>query len=212
MAAMLSRSQCVNTSRLKQRVRHLSTNLKIRRTVLNPSRHNIGVFHATSQGDPETDPSQSLSLDLKGDAILVKLPVHMEYIFRNQGHRMTVANCRACKTNKFHDDVIKCKNFPCYWPFVWGIHRSRVNSPHKGQWRGALMSSFPCFFHVTGPLCGEFTGTGEFPAQRASYAENDSIWWRHHVTGPSGTNEWVSEWISSMTFYGQRTPRSLWSI
>ena len=32
------------------------------------------------------------------------------------------------------------------------------------------------------PLCGEFTGTGEFPAQRASYAENVSIWWRHHVS------------------------------
>ena len=30
------------------------------------------------------------------------------------------------------------------------------------------------------PLCGEFTGTGEFPAQRASYAKNVSIWWRHH--------------------------------
>ena len=30
------------------------------------------------------------------------------------------------------------------------------------------------------PLCGDFTGTGEFPAQRASYAENVSIWWRHH--------------------------------
>ena len=38
-----------------------------------------------------------------------------------------------------HDDVIKWKHFPRYWPFVWGIHRSRVNSPHKGQWRGALM-------------------------------------------------------------------------
>ena len=25
------------------------------------------------------------------------------------------------------------------------------------------------------------TGTGEFPAQRASYAESVSIWWRHHV-------------------------------
>ena len=32
------------------------------------------------------------------------------------------------------------------------------------------------------PLCGEFTGTGEFPAQRASYAENASSWWRHHET------------------------------
>ena len=31
------------------------------------------------------------------------------------------------------------------------------------------------------PLCGEFTGNGEIPAQRASYGENVSIWWRHHV-------------------------------
>ena len=41
-----------------------------------------------------------------------------------------------------HDDVIKWKHFPRYWPFVRGIHRSPVNSPHKGQWRGALMFSF----------------------------------------------------------------------
>ena len=29
-------------------------------------------------------------------------------------------------------------------PFVRGIHRSPVNSPHKGQWRGALMFSSIC--------------------------------------------------------------------
>ena len=40
-----------------------------------------------------------------------------------------------------HDDVIKWKHFPRYWPFVRGIHRSPVNSPRKGQWRGALMLS-----------------------------------------------------------------------
>ena len=34
--------------------------------------------------------------------------------------------------------------------------------------------------HVTG-LCAENSpGTGEFPAQMASYAENVSNWWRHH--------------------------------
>ena len=41
----------------------------------------------------------------------------------------------------FHDDVIKWRHFPRYWPFVGRIHRSPVNSPHKGQWRGALMFS-----------------------------------------------------------------------
>ena len=43
-----------------------------------------------------------------------------------------------------HDDVIKSKHFPRYWPFVRGIHRWPVNSPHKGQWRGALMFSLIC--------------------------------------------------------------------
>ena len=43
-----------------------------------------------------------------------------------------------------HDDVIKWKHFPRYWPFVQGIHRSPVNSPHKGQWREALMFSLIC--------------------------------------------------------------------
>ena len=43
-----------------------------------------------------------------------------------------------------HDDVIKWKHFPRNWPFVRGIHWSPVNSPHKGQWRGALMFSLIC--------------------------------------------------------------------
>ena len=43
-----------------------------------------------------------------------------------------------------HDDVIKWKHFPRYWPVVRGIHRSPVNSPHKGQWRGASMFSLIC--------------------------------------------------------------------
>ena len=34
--------------------------------------------------------------------------------------------------------------FPRYWPFVRGIHRSTVNSPHKGQWRRALMFPLIC--------------------------------------------------------------------
>ena len=43
-----------------------------------------------------------------------------------------------------YDDVIKWKHFPRYWPLVRGIHRSPMNSPHKGQWRGALMFSLIC--------------------------------------------------------------------
>ena len=43
-----------------------------------------------------------------------------------------------------HDDDIKWKHFQRYWPSVRGIHRSPVTSPHKGQWRGALMFSLIC--------------------------------------------------------------------
>ena len=42
------------------------------------------------------------------------------------------------------DDVIKRKHFPLYRPFVKGIHRSPLDSPHKGRWHGALMFSFIC--------------------------------------------------------------------
>ena len=39
---------------------------------------------------------------------------------------------------------MKWKHFPVYWPFVQGIHRLPVNSPHKGQWRGAIIFPLNC--------------------------------------------------------------------
>ena len=44
---------------------------------------------------------------------------------------------------------------------------------------------------VTGLCVGNSQGTGEFPAQMASNAENVSIWWRHHDD---------SGWCRSMIF------------
>ena len=58
----------------------------------------------------------------------------------NKSPRIPLTNTALLK----HDDVIKWKHFPRYWPFVRGIHRSLVNSPHKGQWRGALMFTLIC--------------------------------------------------------------------
>ena len=43
-----------------------------------------------------------------------------------------------------HDDIIRWKWFLSYWPFVWSIHQSPVNSPHKGQWCRALMFYLIC--------------------------------------------------------------------
>ena len=43
-----------------------------------------------------------------------------------------------------HDDVIKWRHFRCCWPFVRWFHLSPVNSPRKGQWRGAFVFSSIC--------------------------------------------------------------------
>ena len=56
----------------------------------------------------------------------------------------TMLHIMSVETFQRHDGVIKWKHFPRYWPFVWGIHRSPVNSPHKGQGRGTLMFSLIC--------------------------------------------------------------------
>ena len=54
------------------------------------------------------------------------------------------APCNQMRVILNHGDVMKWKHFPRYWSFVRGIHRSPVNSPHKGQWRGTLMFSLIC--------------------------------------------------------------------
>ena len=61
-------------------------------------------------------------------------------------HAKSLAISSMCSQHNrgTHDDVFKWKHFPRYWLFVRGIHQSPVNSPHKGQWRGALMFSFIC--------------------------------------------------------------------
>ena len=55
-----------------------------------------------------------------------------------------MASSRAHRQIFWHDDVIRWKHFPRYWSFVRGINRFSVNSPHKGQWRGALVFSLIC--------------------------------------------------------------------
>ena len=46
-----------------------------------------------------------------------------------------------CSVTLNLDAVIKWKHFPRNWPIVRGIHRSLVDSPHKGQRGRALMFS-----------------------------------------------------------------------
>ena len=61
----------------------------------------------------------------------------------------TLCGISGTSFTNIHDDVIKWKQFPRYWPFLRGIHRCTVNSPHKGQWRGTLMFSL-IYVSITG--------------------------------------------------------------
>ena len=84
-----------------------------------------------------------------------------------------------------------------FWPkFKHFIHKTAfalrwLHNDHAGvsnhQPHGCLLNRFyrrtskkTSKLRVTGLCAGNSPGTGEFPAQMASYAENVSIWWRHH--------------------------------
>ena len=84
-----------------------------------------------------------------------------------------------------HNDVVKWKHFPRYWSFVRGIHRSMVNSPHKGQWHGALM------FYLICAWINSWVNNREAGDLRRNRAQLQAPWYilkyyKH------GVNEWLS--------------------
>ena len=98
--------------------------------------------------------------------------------------RSASVNERRITNSTLHDDVIKWKPFPRYWPFVRWIRRSPVNSSHKGQWRGALMFSLICSW-INGWVINDKPASlilcGGFPSQRASNTDIVSVSRRHSV-------------------------------
>ena len=103
-----------------------------------------------------------------------------------------------------HDDVIKWKHVPRYWPFVRGIHRSPVNSPHKGQWRGALMFSLIC------ARINAWVNNGEAGDLRRNRAHYDvTVMQRSIIFGNpfAAWQYWYDIWCYKIIFFIQRTYR-----
>ena len=84
------------------------------------------------------------------------------------------------------DDVTKWKYFPRYWPFVRGIHRWSVNSPHKDQWRGALMFSLICAW-INGWVNN--SETGDLRRHRTHYYVIVMTFWLTRVVIVKGETE-----------------------
>ena len=91
----------------------------------------------------------------------------------------------------FHDDVIKWKHFPRNWPFVREIHRSPMNFPHKGQWRGALM------FSLMYACINDWVNNREAGDLRLQHGHYDVIVMPRH----SGNSDWV--WFSTSSQLGR---------
>ena len=70
-----------------------------------------------------------------------------------------------------------------------GRHSVSNHQPHDCLLNGLFRrgSKKTPKLRVTGLCAGNSPGTGEFPAQMASNAENVSIWWCHHVNAISTT-------------------------
>ena len=63
------------------------------------------------------------------------------FVYDNRGMLMMLPGAPLPIIQYWHDDVIKWKHFPRYWPFVRRIHRSPVNSQQRpATW------SFDVFF------------------------------------------------------------------
>ena len=114
-----------------------------------------------------------------------------------------------CISNEDSPSVISCNLFTCphkmplkcLWKWCTNMLQEKCfkgvslrwrHNDHAGvsnhQLHGCLLnrlfrrkSKKTSKLRVTGLCAGNSPGTGEFPAQMASYAENISIWWRHHV-------------------------------
>ena len=105
-----------------------------------------------------------------------------------------------------HDDVIKLKHFARYRPFVRGIHRSPMNSPHRGQLRGASMFSLTCSW-INGWVNNR--EAGDLRHHRTHYDVTvimyEVCWFVVGYTNwfyryPSGLLLWHYEWLNIQMF------------
>ena len=101
----------------------------------------------------------------------------------------TTSTWTELERNAHHDDVIKWKHFSHYWPFVRGIHRSPVNSPHKGQWRGALIFSLTCIW-INGWVNNR--AAGDLRPHRVHYDVSVMICW-NFATSVIMTTPWYEK-------------------
>ena len=92
-----------------------------------------------------------------------KLDVSLHVIQHLQSSHTNVNRTPVQWRHNWHDDVSNHQPHPCLLNRLFGRRSKKTSN-----------------LRVTGLCVGNSPGTGEFPTQMASNAENISIWWRHH--------------------------------
>ena len=120
-----------------------------------------------------TPPSRAVELE-------GALPEYQASGFNHYSARLISRHCLICSRNSLLNDWVE--SIGLHQLYLWWLqvlkerpHDCLLN--HLFRHRSKKTSKL----RVTGLCAGNSPGTGEFPAQRDSYAENVSIWWRHHV-------------------------------
>ena len=115
--------------------------------------------------------------------------------------------CICVRNRRFDQKYNNVALFFVHWLKSEKLGKYGVDNTNTLRWRDSVSNHQPhdCLpsrlfrrrskktskLRVTDLFVGNSLGTGEFPAQMASNAENVSIWWRHHETeiGSRDTNE-----------------------
>ena len=99
------------------------------------------------------------------------VPEEQAHFLNNWGHSLGEGPTRGIIRQKESMWIItlwrhQMERFSASLALCGGIHRSSVNSPHKGQWRGALMFSLICAW-INGWVNNR--ETGDLRRHRAQY-------------------------------------------
>ena len=91
-----------------------------------------------------------------------------------------------------------------YNDIIMGSIASQITSPtivYSAVFFFGRRSKKTSKLRATGLCAGNLPGTGKFPAQMVSYAENVSIWWRHHAWDQINNKPSLVDWTNGYLVY-----------
>ena len=109
--------------------------------------------------------------------ILWSIPLAIPHLKPKQSITESIKDQKLWRHFSFHQCVYSLVGKLHYNDVIMSTMAFQITSLNRLFRRSSKKTSK---LRITGLCAGNSTGTGEFPAQMVSNAENGSIWWRHH--------------------------------